>query len=275
MKHACYTILLLLAFLAAFLPCPQTRAENGTAGGTDKGRIRVLVFYGGHPFNLEEFKSTLFADSGMDVSYAVLPDERDRLAPGLEKEFDVLVMFDMDQKDPSPAQKEALKALLDCGIGYFSFHHDTCALFNWDEYYDICGGKAMLDYAYPNGSPCATFRGQRYPFSTFLMGDADFRVADPDHPVMRGVHDFSLHEELYGKILVNPDVHVLLASDSPNMTHAAAWTWHYNNSPVFTTILGHDASMWGHPDFNTMFINAIKWLAAETRKERAALETVP
>lgn len=230
-------------------------------------KTRVLVFYGGHPFNLDEFKSALFPETEqMDVSYALLPQERDRLAPGLEKDYDVLVMFDMDQQDPTEEQKEALKNLLEQGIGYFAFHHNICSLFNWDEYYDICGGKAMLDYAYPQGEKEACFRGKSYPFSTFVMGNAEFNVADSEHPIMQGVRNFQAYEELYGNILINPDVNVLLTSDSPNMTRTAAWTWRYGKSPVFATLLGHDASMWNNQDFHTMFINAVKWLAEEKRK---------
>ncbi len=233
-------------------------------------KIRVLVFYGGHPFNMEDFKHNFDGADNMEVYYAKLPEGRDMLAPGLEKQYDVLVMFDMDQVDPTPEQRKKLYDLLDKGIGYFAFHHNLCSVPEWDEYYDITGGKTFLNYFF-EGKDHAMFRGQPYEFSTFQMLPISFKVADKDHPIMNGVVDFDLNEEAYGKALVNPNVHVLLTSESPGMTHEVAWTWHYNNSPVFGTFLGHDINMWSDENFHKMFLQAIKWLADQTWEERAKL----
>ncbi len=228
-------------------------------------KIRVLVFTGGHGFNADDFHALFSRYSQLDVTYAKLPEDRSLIAPGLEKKYDVLVMFDMYQKDLSDMEKKNTIDLLNCGIGLFAFHHHLCSNPHWEEYYDCIGGRTFLPYAYPKGEK-PFWRGKKYEFSTFIDDQKlDIHVADKDHPITKGVNDFIITDEAYGKGWVDPKAHVLLTSNHPKQTREVAWTWHYGKSPVFALFLGHDKKAWDNPDFDKIFIQAIEWLATTNR----------
>jgi len=48
---------------------------------------------------------------------------------------------------------------------------------------------------------------------------------------------------------VNPNVHVLLATDDPSASRSLAWTNSYGKAKVVTILLGHDNQVWTNPDF--------------------------
>jgi type 1 glutamine amidotransferase len=171
----------------------------------------------------------------------------------LEKEFDVIVMYDMVAAI-SPEQQKAFEDLLQTGIGVVSLHHNLGAHRNWDEFRKIIGGKFMF-------ADCE-IDGRKYSKSTFTHGqDVKVHVADKEHPITRDLQDFEIHDEVYGKCYVSPEVHVLLTTDHPKSTPEIAWTYQYGKSRVFYLMLGHDAKAWSHPSYPAIVLRGIQWAA--------------
>lgn len=229
-------------------------------GGTDLfaagKKIRVLFVSGGHSFDQPAFDVFLASFPHLEISKAVLPKDRDKIAPGLEKDFDVLLLYDQDNTPLSDRQKKNFIDLLHQGIGVFVLHHHLSAHQDWDEHYDIIGGRDFFQ------KDLNLFRGKEYPRSTFIENiDIDIDVADPDHPITKDVKPFIIRDEAYGKCPVHPDVHVLLTSKHPNATPQVAWIWKYGKSPIFVNMLGHGPSAWNHPEFARVFIQAMNWLS--------------
>jgi type 1 glutamine amidotransferase len=96
------------------------------------------------------------------------------------------------------------------------------------------------------------------PFGTWTVN-----VTDPRHPVMRGVADYTLEDELY--------YNVKLASERETRVHATAM---YENGarPMVMTLdagvgggrrvylaNGHDMKAFVHPAMRTLWINAVNW----------------
>ena len=229
------------------------------------GKIRLLLVTGGHHYEEQALGAFLAQFPELEIEHAILPKDRDRIAPGLEQEFDVLLLYDQDNTPITDQQKQNFVDLLNRGIGLLTLHHHLSAHQNWETHYDLIGGRDF----WKKGATSFTFRGHEYPMSTFIDDlDLDIQIADSNHPITQGVGEFVIRDEAYGKCLVHPDAHVLLTSKHANATPQVAWTWKYGASPVFVNMLGHGPSAWNQPEFGKIFIQAIHWLH-ENRPARA------
>jgi type 1 glutamine amidotransferase len=190
---------------------------------------------------------------GVTYTKAPLPQSADLLKPGLEKEYDVIVLYDM-VKSLTPPQREGLLALLKKGIGVVSLHHNLVANLDWDEYHKIIGGTWVGSKRTIDGieyGPSIPEHGQEIPI----------QIADKEHPITKGLSDFVLHDETYGKTYVSPTVHVLLTTTNPKNNPPFAWVNQYGKSRIVYFQGGHDAEAWKNPNFQEILVRSIRWTA--------------
>lgn len=231
--------------LALLVASPLAAAEAG--------KIRVLLTTGGHAFQAEPFYAMF--DAMEDVAYtkAELPRDADLLKPGLEDQYDVVVMYDMSA-GMSAQQRKAFQKLLQGGIGVVSLHHNLGAHRDWDEFRKVIGGKFIFEET--------TIDGRKYGKTPWSHGETlQVTVVDQDHPITAGVGNFEIHDETYGRFYVAPDVHVLLTTGHPKNNPQVAWTKRYGRSRVFYLMLGHDSHAYGHPAFAQLVHQGIRWAA--------------
>ncbi|HOP78436.1 MAG: ThuA domain-containing protein [Thermogutta sp.] len=217
------------------------------------GKIRVLLTYGGHGFEEKPFFEMFDNMEGIEYKAIKLPDQADMLNPKAADEFDVIVMYDMVPAI-SEKQQEAFVALLKKGIGVVSLHHNMGAHRNWDEFRKIIGGKFILE-------DCV-IDGQEYKKSGWAHGQ-DYKViiADPNHPITRGLKDFIIHDETYKDYYTAPNVHVILKTDCPTNDPEIGWVTKYGESRVFYLMLGHDSLAWKNPNYPVILKRGIEWAA--------------
>jgi type 1 glutamine amidotransferase len=224
----------------------------GSQGCTTK-EVNVLLTHGGHDFEKDAFFKMFIAMPGIRFHAIELPDSADILKPGLERKYDVIVMYDMVDSITSH-QRNAFCRLLKTGIGVVALHHNLAAHRNWDEFTHIIGGKYLFE---PQ-----VIKGEEYKPSTYFHDqDITVRVASKDHPVTKGISDFQIHDETYKGYYTAPDVDVLLTTEHVNSDPELAWTTAYENSPVVYLLLGHDSKAWRHPVYPELLLNAIRWAA--------------
>jgi hypothetical protein len=236
--------LLCLAFL------PSVVAAQDPAGG----RIRVLFTYGGHDFEQKPMYAMLDAMADIAYTKCELPREMDRLKPGLEKDFDVILRYDMVPK-ATPEQQQAFMDLMKTsGIGLVAMHHNMGAHPNWDDYKSIIGAKFIFK--------TCEIEGKAYSKSGWSH-DQDLKiiVEDKTHPITQGVEDFTIRDETYNKYYVAPDVKLLLKTDHPKNDPQIAWVREFGKSRVFYCMLGHDHKAWEHPAYRKILIQGIRWAA--------------
>jgi type 1 glutamine amidotransferase len=239
-----------LAVLALVAIC--VRATRGNEPPAP-AKIRVLLTSGGHGFEKEAFFGVFDAMPGIQYTKAEMPKDAGLLKPGLEKQFDVLVMYDMVHAI-TPEQQQAFVALLRQGIGLVALHHNLGAHRDWPEYTKIIGGKFCF-------GDCQ-FDGRKYHQSTYKHGqEIHVTLSDPDHPVTRGLKDFTIHDEIYGGCYVAPDVKVLLTTDHPGNNPQIAWTKTYGRSKVLYLQLGHDSQAYRNPHYGELIGRAIQFVA--------------
>ena len=228
----------------------------GTARAEDKPAdepVRILLTYGGHGFQQEPFFAMFDALPGIEYTKAPLPESAGMLKPGLEKDFDVIVMYDMVPKI-EPEQQKAFVALLDKGIGLVSLHHNMGAHRDWPEFRHIIGGKFVFGPT--------EIDGQEHGKSTWAHGqDLHVKIADKEHPITKGLADFEIHDETYGNYFTAKDVHVLLTTDNPKNDPELAWVKEYGHSRVFFLMLGHDAMAWKNAAYGEILARGIRWAA--------------
>jgi type 1 glutamine amidotransferase len=228
-------------------------AAVATAAEEQPAKMRILLTYGGHGFEQEPFFALFDSLPGVSYTRAEMPRDAGLLKPGLQREYDAVVMYDMVGRI-TPEQQQAFVALLREGIGLVSLHHNLGAHRDWDEFPKIIGGKFIFGDS--------TFEGTPYTKSTWSHGEQlQVRVADPDHPITQGVEAFEIHDETYGGYYTASGAHVLLTTDHPKNDPELAWTTTYGNSRVFYLMLGHDHHAWQHPAYQKLLSQGIRWAA--------------
>ena len=223
------------------------------AAAAETKPLRVLLTYGGHGFQQKEFFAFWDALPGVTYTKCELPKDADLLKPGLERQYDVIALYDM-VKGFTPAQQQAYTNLLNSGIGLVAMHHSLGAHDNWPEYAKIIGGKYL--------HKAVTIDGKELPASNFAHGqEINVTIADKKHPITKGLAGFTIHDETYGKCYVAPNVHVLLTTEHPKCTHEVAWTTQYGKSRICYLMFGHDNQAWTNPNYRELLLRVIRWCA--------------
>jgi len=219
--------------------------------------VRVLLVTGGHDFDKEPFYAFVNSLPGIVITEAKHPDALAMFRPENRASYDVVLFYDM----PNKISEQEKKDFIDClkaGKGMVVWHHAYCSYQDWAEYQIIIGGRY-------HERPWTDSKGVEQPASTYRH-DVQFRVkvVDSKHPVTKGIKDFDILDETYGRGIVNPGVHVLLATDEPTSTPSVVWTNQYGKSKIVTILLGHDNHAWTNPNFAKLLTQAIFWVKSES-----------
>ena len=247
----CLSCLILFSAVAVVIAGGPILAQEPA----DAGKIRVLLTTGGHGFQAEPFYAMFDAMPDVEYTKAELPKDAGLLKPGLEKQYDCIVMYDM-VRGIEPEQQKAFVKLLETGIGLVSLHHNLGAHRDWDEFRKIIGGKFVLADQVIDGKP--------YKKTPWSHGEhLEVTVVDKEHPITKGLEDFEIHDETYGPFYTAPNNHVLLKTDHPKNNPELAWTTSYGKSRVFYLMLGHDGFAYKNPCFRKLVQQGIRWAVAK------------
>ena len=229
----------LLGLAVALASAAWVQAEEPAA----KGKIRVLVTVGGHGFDEKVFAAKFGKMPDLQYTKIQMPHQAKMLKPGLEKEYDVIVMFDMAKT--SAEDHKNFGELLQRGIGLVSMHANLLSHEGWDEWRKKCGPTQIAGYTVP----------------------IKVTAADKKHSITRGLADFTIADEAFRNGYVAPDVHVVLKTDTPTCQPQVAFTVQYGKCRVFHCMLGHGAEAWNNPAFTDVLDRAIRWAAGRSVPE--------
>ena len=233
------------------ISCLICIACSTTAQKSEEEEIRVLLTFGGHEFQEKPFFEMFDNLPGITYTCAPMPDSAKLLKPGWEKEYDVIVMYDMVDSISTEEQRAFIE-LLKKGIGVVALHHNLAAHRHWDEYLNIIGGKYLFE--------TRKFGDEQFGLSTYAHDqEIHVTVADKSHPVTHGINHFRIHDETYQHYYTLPDVHVLLTTNHPKSDPEIAWVTRYENSSVLYLTLGHDSKAWQNPVYPKLLLNGIRW----------------
>ena len=216
-------------------------------------KISVLVVTGGHDFEAEPFFKLFKDNPEITFQTAEHPKAHAWLKADPAKAYDVLVVYDMHQEISDEAKADFVARLKE-GKGLLVLHHAIASYQSWPEYARIIGARYYLEKTTVDGVEKAR--------STYQHGvHFKVHVADPDHPVTKGVKDFELHDETYNLFDVAPDVHPLLTTEEPESNKVIAWAKTYGAARVVYLQSGHDHFAYENPSYQQLLRQAIEWVA--------------
>ena len=216
-------------------------------------KIRVLVVTGGHDFEKDAFFK-LFKDNP-DITYQAVehPNAHSLLKADAAKAYDVLVAYDMHQEITDEAKADFVARLKE-GKGLVVLHHAIASYQQWPDYWKIIGARYYLDKTMVDGVEKAR--------SAYKHGmHFTIRVADPNHPVTKGVKDFEIHDETYKWFDVASDCHPLLTTEEPESNKVIGWSKTYEGARVVYLQSGHDHFAYENPSYQQILRQAIRWTA--------------
>src|SRR5205085_8017990 len=124
----------------------------------------------------------------------------------------------------------------------------------------VRGGKGLVGIHgsawWVGGEPCKLLGGHANwhpPGLKFTV-----KVEDAGHPVMEGISDFGVDDEIYMSAW-DPTIHMLASAQWSDRAHPMAWTHQYGQGRVFFTTLGHGPNTFEVPEVQRMLGNAVLW----------------
>lgn len=227
-----------------------------TAGEQVKVMIVTGVDYPGHPWRTQavELRKALGASKKIDVR---LVEDIEVLSTNLIFDYDVLLL-NFKNYDPlkrEEAAKNNLLRYISEGGGIMCFHFTGGAFEGWSDFHRVAGRV---------WNPQA--RGHD-PYQEFTV-----RVQQKDHPIMQGVSDFKITDELYTCLEGKKEIEVLAdaVSSVDGKSYPMVFTFSEGKGRGFYTALGHDAKAFLAPELTTILQNAALWCAAGSDTDAAA-----
>jgi type 1 glutamine amidotransferase len=113
--------------------------------------------------------------------------------------------------------------------------------------------------SFQNSKAYLRMLGARFLTHPPLGEEYSFQIVKPDHPIMQGISDFTLIDELY-LMEIYPPIETLIICDYRNFPRPIAWGKSYGLGKVFYTALGHGEKQIRNKIIQKMIINAINWI---------------
>ena len=223
--------------------------------------FNILVVTSGHGADLPNFHRMFDEMPGITYSRAELPRDMDMLAPGLEKKYDLVLTYCLNNHPITDIQRENFAALIASGMPLIVMHHSLVGYAECALYRIMAGGQYLLEET--------EIDGRLHPASSYKYDlDIYVQVVDREHPITRGIENFRIHDEGYLNMYVREGVHVLLKTEHPYSSPELAWTTRFGRGPIFVFTLGHDNYAFENPNLRQILRQGIQWGVEEARKNQ-------
>lgn len=228
--HVCIFLLVVLA------ACSQPRS----------GAIEVLFLgHASEHHHSEKFMPMLasaLAPEGIHFTYTNDPASLN--GENLAR-FDALVIY-ANHDSITPEQEKALVDFVKSGKGFVPLHCASYCFRNSPAYIDMVGGQ----------------------FQSHDTGTFTAAIINKEHPVTKGLKEFSTWDETYVHTRLSNDRTVLM--ERVDGVHREPWTWvkEYGKGRVFYTAYGHDERTWNNPGFHELVRNGILWAVGDKTRAR-------
>jgi type 1 glutamine amidotransferase len=247
--------LLICLFLTALICSCSTFSSHQDSSNKQQEKLKVVVVTGGHDFEHKPFFEMFDSFENIQYVEAEQKDDSEIFEDIAGFDYDVIVFYNMTQKISPKRQANFIK-LLNRGVGLVAVHHSIANFQDWPEYRNIIGAKYYLKETTENGVT--------YPRGEYIHDvDINVYVKDPEHPVTRGLSDFSVNDETYNNWIFDKGNHLLLTTDHPASNRQIAWARIYRNARVCFIQLGHGPRAYANPNYRALVRQAINFCAGE------------
>ncbi len=219
------------------------------------GKLRLLVVTGGHGFERLPFLALFESLTNTTFRVVEHPSADALFRPEATNQYDVVVFYDL-WGTIDDAGKANFVNLTASGKGVVVLHHAIADYNEWDGYADLLGARYYLRPKTVGGVAKAR--------SQYKEGmPIKVKIADPTHPVTRGLQDFEIHDETYKGFDVASDVKPLLTTEEPLSGPIIGWTKQNGASRWVYIQLGHDHFAYENPNYRQLVQQAIRWVSGK------------
>ncbi len=225
-----------------------------TARAADEpAKIHVLLLAGDDvaPYhdwreNSEATREVLVASGKFDVRVCEDPAILDSAAALQAYDVIVFTLYNRSLPMLSDAGKENLINFVTEGKGFYVQHLGSASYGDWAEFGKLCGRHWVMG---------TSGHGPRSVFAC--------QIADPEHPITKGLEDFKIFDELYAKQQGNEEIQVLVKADSDwsNQTEPIVFVRTYGKGRSVNNALGHDRKAIMDPTCRVLITRGVEWAA--------------
>lgn len=231
---------------------------NGQVPVRSQERLHALVLHADHPHEPGYILTGLrrvFEATHVMAHFTV--DVRALSAENLSKVDLLVILRDGIQRPDTgkdsnyiwmtPAQQLAIVEYVRSGGAFLNLHNSMGLYPDKGGYLDLVGGR------YIGHGPLERFRVE---------------VVDRDHPITRGVEDFSVADEQHTPPYDKDKVHLLLRNRSDEGKVAAAgWVYEPGRGRLCHLANGHTRESLLHPMYQRLLRNAVNWCLRRDKKD--------
>jgi type 1 glutamine amidotransferase len=207
--------------------------------------------YPGHPWKQTAPALQVILEKDPRLKVRIVEDPTALASPKL-KDWDVVIIHFMDWEKPGPGPeaRENLRRFVAGGKGMMLTHFACGAWDNneWPEFKNLAGRV----WFGANGGR------QHDPHGKFTV-----EIADPEHPITKGMSSFETLDELYTCLMGDAPIHVVAKATSKvdKKDYPMAFVLNYGQGRVFHTVLGHDARAYASPGVGELLRRGCDWAA--------------
>lgn len=150
----------------------------------------------------------------------------------------------------SAAARRGFLNFLAQGKGLLALHGATICFDDWLEYRKILG--AWWEWGYSGHAP---------------LQEHVMHVRTGAHPVVEGIGDFAVTDELYTHPRIADSIEPLIEADWEGKTHPILWLREYGNARVCYNALGHGIEAFEHPVFRALIQRGALWVVNRFKLE--------
>jgi len=218
-------------------------------------KLKVVVVTGGHGFEHDPFFEIFDGMKTVNYVEAVQKDHSELFEDISDWDYDVIAFYNMTQKI-SPKRRRNFVKLLSQGVGVVALHHTMGAYQEWPEFKRIIGAKYYTKETVEDGVTHS--KGS-------FKHDLDVRVhvVNRNHPITKGMRDFTIHDETYKNCWFDDRNQVLLTTDHPTSDETIGWVRTFRKAKVCTIQLGHDSKAYANSNYAQLIERAILWTAGK------------
>jgi type 1 glutamine amidotransferase/HEAT repeat protein len=203
--------------------------------------------YPGHPWKqtAPAMAELLRQDGRMGVE--VVEDARFLASPDLAKYDAVFLNYmNWESPDPGPDARTGLQRFVEGGKGLVLMHFACGAFQAWPEFRNLAG--RVWDPKLRGHDPHGAFRVE---------------IANPDHPITKGMKPFETIDELYTCLTGDRPIEVLATAKSKvdGKDYPMAFVLTCGKGRVFHSVLGHDVRAITPPGVAELFRRGTAWAA--------------
>lgn len=205
--------------------------------------LRVLLVTGGHAYD-NSFHSVF---EQPDADWVVTVDPHPGAFSGdIRERYDVVVLYDMVE-ETDEERRANLRDFAEADKGLVILHHAILDDQSWPWFESMAGGKYLREAE------------DEHPASTF-QHDVKMRVeVKAEHPVVEGIEDFEIEDEVYGRMRISDRNLVLLETSHPASSGPVAWISPFTKSRVCYIQLGHSPAAHRDRNFRKLVRQAVEW----------------